>query len=183
LSRISLAIQPSRLPRKGERIIGDADAAQLAALANDLRVTTVSAFGWELLVKPWGKGGFLLKGVVRGEVEQPCVVTLVPVAGLINEDVDLRFQPEAAVRPRRTQSAAAMAEDVAFDAGPEDEPELFAGDSVDIGSFLEEHLALGIDPYPRAPDARLDDASLEQPIAKTTPFAQALRDWSAKKRD
>ena len=175
---MALSFVPSKLPKKGERFSGLADGETLAEIAAQLKILRINSLSWELLAKPWGKKGFRLDGKVTGTVAQACVVTLEAVVEQIEEIIDLRFLPEAAAtdRPRKDNPE----EDVNFDATPEDEPETYTGDYFDALPIVIEHLALGLDPYPRAPGAAFaeTDALPEEPSALT----RALEAWSTKKQ-
>lgn len=174
---MQLILNPSKLAKKGQRFIGQADAALLEQIARQLKVIRVDSFSWDFLAKPWGKKGFRLDGTISGVVAQACVVTLVPVVEHIDENVDLRFVPEEIVREKPRQSA--YEEDIDFEATPEDEPETYAGDEVDFMLYAVEHLALGLNPYPRSNDATFleTEISAQEPSALT----RALQAWSAKK--
>ena len=175
---MELNFTPSKLPKKGERLIGVAEAGFLLDVAAQLRIMRVDTLSWELIAKPWGKAGFRLDGKVKGTVAQACVVTLTPVIQHIEELVDLRFVPEETLkdRPRKQND---FEEDINFDAMPEDEPETYGGDSFDAMPFVIEHLALGLDPYPRALDATFVEPEeiKEEPSALT----RALAAWALKK--
>jgi uncharacterized metal-binding protein YceD (DUF177 family) len=172
-----MTFTPSKLPKKGERVSGSGTADFLLDVAAQLEIIRIDALSWELVAKPWGKKGFRLDGKVKGTVAQACVVTLVPVIEHIEEAVDLRFVPEDSVteKPRKQD----FEEDINFDATPEDEPETYAGDIFDAMPFVIEHLALGLNPYPRAPDAAFVavEVAAEEPSALT----RALEAWAAKK--
>ena len=174
---MELLFTPSKLAKKGERFIGHAEGQSLADIAAQLKIMRVEKLSWELVAKPWGKKGFRLDGKVSGTVAQACIVTLAPVIEQIEEVIDLRFIPEDSARekPRKDN----FEEDVNFDATPEDEPEIYTGDQFDAMPLVIEHLALGLDPYPRAPGAAFaeTDAPPEEPSALT----RALAAWSVKK--
>ncbi|MGL4404312.1 MAG: DUF177 domain-containing protein [Notoacmeibacter sp.] len=174
---MELVFAPSKLAKKGDRFKGSADAALLKAAGDQLKIMRIDSLTWELVAKPWGKKGFRLDGVVKGVVAQACVITLTPVVQTIEEIVDLRFVPEESYKdkPKRPNQE----EDFNFDATPEDEPETYAGDAFDAMPFVIEHLALGLDPYPRAADAAF--AEIEAKTEETSALTRALQAWSAKK--
>jgi uncharacterized metal-binding protein YceD (DUF177 family) len=89
-----------------------------------------------------------VRGRLRGEVGQTCVVTLEPLTSEIDENVDVMFSPhveQTAARP--------SADDENEDALAEDPPEPIVGGKIDLGALAAEFLILGLDPYPRKPDA------------------------------
>jgi len=84
-------------------------------------------------------------GHVSARVGQTCVVTLEPVENTVEEAVDLRFSPHATPLSAETEAKA-----VNVDA---DSLEPLVGGVIDLGAVATESLLLGIDPYPRKPDA------------------------------
>jgi uncharacterized metal-binding protein YceD (DUF177 family) len=174
---MELFLMPSKLPKQGERLNGKADEHALVGIATQLKILRIEQLSWELQAKPWGKKGFRLDGVVKATVAQACIVTLAPVIEHIEEAVDLRFVPEETVRekPRKT----GFEEDINFDATPEDEPEIYSGDSFDVMPFVIEHLALGLDPYPRSNGAAFTE--IETAPEETSALTRALEAWANKK--
>jgi hypothetical protein len=63
---------------------------------------------------------------------------------------------------------------------PEDEPETYAGDTFDAMPFVIEHLALGLNPYPRADGAAFTEISTAP--KETSALNRALEAWSNKKQ-
>ncbi|NJR13147.1 MAG: DUF177 domain-containing protein [Phyllobacteriaceae bacterium] len=172
-----LLVSPARLPKKGERFAGALSPAQCAAVAADLGIVSVESMSWELVAKPWKRNGFELRGKVEGAVTQACVVTVEPVPETIHEEIDLRFLPaNAPHKPVRKTDEESVA-DIVFNAEPEDEPELFETDPHDVMPLAVEHLALGLDPYPRKPEV----ADARPVVIKTeeeeSALARALRNW------
>ena len=176
---MELTLIPSKLPKKGERIKGYADASLLAEVAAQLKILRVDSFAWELTAKPWGKKGFRLDGIVKGLVAQACTITLSPVIENIEEIVDLRFVPEETLKGKSRKTG--FEEDINFDATPEDEPETYSGDLFDAMPFVIEHLALGLDPYPRTEGAAF--AEIETAPQETSSLTRALEAWASKKSD
>ncbi len=91
--------------------------------------------------------GLRVRGEVSGTVEQTCVVTLDPVTNEVREKVDLAFEP-----PGAAEVAAAELEAV-LDPDQADPPEPLIDGRIDLGRIATEFLVLGVDPYPRKPDA------------------------------
>ena len=58
-----------------------------------------------------------------------------------------------------------------------DVPDTYDHEVIELGGFILEHFALGLDPYPRAEDAKIDQSSLEDD-GKVSAFAglAALKD-------
>jgi hypothetical protein len=101
-------------------------------------------------------------------VEQTCVVTLEPMTSDVRESIDLVFVPaEADVEqlPEPDQIPDAI------DPDAPDGPELLVNGTVDLGAVATEFLLLGIDPYPRKPDAVFDAPKVPGEDPAANPFA------------
>ncbi len=174
---MELRFIPSKLAKKGERFIGKGESDFLAAVASQLKIRSVESLSWDLVAKPWGKRGFRLDGTVNGVAAQACIVTLAPVVEHITEIIDLRFVPEETQKDKPGKQG--FEEDINFDAKPEDEPETYADDTFDAMPFVVEHLALGLNPYPRAPGAEFVET--DGPVKETSALTRALEAWAVKK--
>ncbi|MEO3387625.1 DUF177 domain-containing protein [Mesorhizobium sp. CAU 1741] len=159
VSPVSLLVQVSRLPKKGMAVEVGADAAQREALAREHGLRGVERFKADLDVVGWKKGGVRVTGRVRADIVQSCIVTLEPVAERIDEDVAALFLPEGS--PLAVPRTGADGEIVLEPEG-EDGPELFTGDTIDVGQLAEEFFALGINPYPRKAGVQLDVAVADE---------------------
>ena len=96
-----------------------------------------------------GKDGrFYVTGRVRARIEQTCVVTLDPIENDIDEPIDLVFAP-----PEQIPQLADLADDAEADGNETDPPEPIINGIIDLGRLATDALFLGIDPYPRKPDA------------------------------
>jgi uncharacterized metal-binding protein YceD (DUF177 family) len=137
----------SRLERadtigEGERTISiAADEAERAALARRFDVKAIDRLDGEFRIRR-DATGIVAHGHVRASVVQACVVTDDPVPLAIEEEVALRFVVESGM----TEDEVELDED-ALDTVPYD------GFAIDLGEAAAETMALGLDPYPRAPGA------------------------------
>ena len=143
-SPVSFPVHVSRLPKNGMTVTIEADAAQRAALAQAHGLLGVERFVAELDIAAWKRGGVRITGQVVADVVQECIVTLEPLPARIEEAVAGTFLPEGSRLAVPTYSAEG-----------DDAPEVFSGDTVDVGQLAEEFFSLGIDPYPRKPGAAL----------------------------
>lgn len=111
----------------------------------DLRGVAEATASFDL--KPFADGRVQVTGRVRAKVTQTCVVTLEPVDNLIDERIDLTFVPPEQIRE--------LADTVDDDGEPDpgDPPEAIERGMIDIGRVATDALFLGLDPYPRKPDA------------------------------
>lgn len=154
-SPISFLVHIARLPKTGLEVTIEADEEQRQALAKDHDLLEVRRLVATLMVSAWRRGGVRITGRVRAEVMQECVVTLEPVAGKIDEEVSAMLLPEGSRLAVPVYSAEG---EILLDPEGDDSPELFSGDSVDVGQITEEFFSLGIDAYPRKSDAVLDES-------------------------
>lgn len=159
------------LPAKGVTVVLSADESERAALAADMDIVAVDTLEATFLVAPWRKHGVKVTGEVRGTVRQACVVTLEPVPETIVEAVEVTYLPESEIGP--------VSDEIEIDPDADDPPEPLPGNAIDLGAVAAEHLALGLDPYPRAPGVAFeghveDDGSAD----RANPFAAlaALKD-------
>jgi uncharacterized protein len=159
---LSRPVEVRRLPSDGLVVDVVANAEERSALARDLDIPAVDRLEARLTVTP-ARGGARVRGHVSATVVQTCVVSLEPFEAPVEEDVDIRFS--------RSLRAAPAAE-IDLTAQGDDAPEPLEGDVIDVGAVVAEHLALGLDPYPRKPDARFEDIvePLEEAPARS-PFA------------
>jgi len=163
-----VSVRRDEIPETGLHVDLDADAGVRAAVANAAAVSEVPQLGAGFDVALHGRDGLRVVGRVSGRVRQTCVVTLEPIENAVEEEVDLVFMPPSALPP--------AAHEVKLGADAVEPPEPLIDGVVDLGAIATEFLILGIDPYPRKPDAvfepplNADDGS--QPFAALA----ALRD-------
>lgn len=137
----------------------EATEAERAALATDLALPAIHRLeGRFRLVGSHDR--VTVTGRVSAAIEQICVVTLEPFPTAVDEDVEIAF---ATPDPR----AAPEEVELSLDSDPPDE---LLGDSIDLGAVTAEFLALGLDPYPRAPgiafEAPQDETGRDSPFAR-----------------
>src|SRR5262249_9065317 len=87
---------------------------------------------------------------LQADVTQACALSLEPVPAQIDERFAALFGGPAAV-----------AGIVDIDLAEEDPPEPIENGRIDMGELVAQHLALALDPHPRAPGARLSAAGTE----------------------
>ena len=109
----------------------------------------------------------LLEASFEADVVQSCVVSLEPVAQQMAESFTMRFAS-------RTEDESG---ELDLDPLAEDPPDPIVEGIIDVGEAVAEHVALALDPYPRAPDAELPEIGQEDEGARH-PFAvlRTLRD-------
>lgn len=145
-----------------------AGEAERAALARDMALPEVRRLEARFHAKPWGRSGLRVTGEIEAEIVQICGVTLEPFPAQVREEVDVRLA-DAADLPK-TEEVPGAEHEADLDA-----PDVLDNGGVDLGALAAEHLALGMDPYPRSPAARGEEAAAteEEPAAVEThrPFA------------
>ena len=125
---------------------GPATREAMAEVADLREILSASA---SLDVTPKGGGRFHVTGHVRARIGQTCVVTLDPIENDIEEAIDLIFAP-----PDQIPELSDLVDDAAeSDDEIPDPPEPIEHGIIDLGRVATDALFLGIDPYPRRPDA------------------------------
>ena len=122
-----------------------ADEPTRTAVAKAAGLRTLPRLVAEFDVTRRGAAGLRLAGRVSATVGQTCVVTLEPIDCEVEELIELDFVPA----PRDVDAPAGRQVEVSVD----DTVEPLSGDTIDLGAIATEYLILGIDPYPRKPDA------------------------------
>ncbi len=153
------------IPSAGLTLQIDASPAERERIAAAFRLVAVTALGGAVEVSRDRDRTVRIDGRVVADIVQSCVVTLEPVAQHIDETIDLRLVPAGEEAP--------AVHEVVVEVG-DDEPETYAGSSIDVGALALEHVAMAIDPYPRVPGAELPAGLNDEDRAADSPFA-ALR--------
>lgn len=145
----SVPVSLHDIPESGRHfgIVADEATRNTIAQAAGLRALPRLEASFEVTRR--GSGGLHLAGRVSATVGQDCVVTLDPIDNDVEEVIELVFNPGDAApvsEDSRKRVLEVTAEDV-----PEVEP--LVNDMIDLGAIATEFLLLGIDPYPRKPEA------------------------------
>lgn len=153
---VSRPVNVATLPKKGQRLSYEANAAVLAQLASDFDIDAVENLVADAEIMPWKRGGITVNGRVRASLIQPCAITGDPLNTQIDEVIDLVLVPEGS--PLAVPEVSDTGE-LIIDPEGDDLPETFAFDHIDLGAIWMEHFALGFDPY-----ARKDGADLSETV-------------------
>lgn len=156
---------------EGENVVAiDATADERAALAARFGLMALDRLAAELRVTAT-KGTTItvhVAGTFVAEVTQACVITIEPVKARIDSAFALTYGSEAV--------PVAEEGEIHLSLDREDPPEPIINGVIDLGEAVAEHLALELDPFPRAPGAKFDGFSSKSPESPnagppTSPFA------------
>lgn len=181
----SFAIEAADIGPSPRAVSIEAGPAERAALARRLGLLDLPALRAEMTLEREGRSVHIA-GRVEAQVVQPCVATLAPVPGQVDESFEAWFaDPNETVsfararqeRERRTgQSDTPVLDE-------RDDPEPILDGLIDLGELAVQYLSLGLDPYPRAPEAQtatlnITEKESPQPPSslRKSPFA-ALKRW------
>lgn len=154
-----------------------ADAEELRALAQDVKVTSLKKLRFEGAISGIGKRDWGLEAMLGFTVVQPCVVTLEPVTTRVDVPVTRQFV-----------AGYETPDDEEFELTDDENTEAL-GAEINISDVMTEALALALPLYPRKEDASLQESNFTEPGKKAMsdedarPFAglESLRDQLAAK--
>jgi uncharacterized metal-binding protein YceD (DUF177 family) len=145
----SVPVVVAQIPDTGLHRDIEAGPATRAAMAEVANLREIVAANASLDVTPKGGDRFQVTGRVRARIGQTCVVTLDPIENDIDEAIDLIFAP-----PEQIPELSDLVDEAAeSDDDIPDPPEPIERGIIDLGRVATDALFLGIDPYPRRPDA------------------------------
>ncbi len=145
---LSRVIRRDDVPEDGLEIVIDASPEACAALAETCGIPSIDSVSAILTVTRWRKDGLAVRGTVRADVIQTCVVSLDPVAGRVEEDIACFFLPGYGGSGASGDPSAPPSQDLEAAGEDADIDDLVDG-RLDLGALVAEHVALGLDPYPR----------------------------------
>lgn len=156
---------PVRLAEIGQGIRRElaAGPADRARVAESLGLAELSRLEGSVEIAPQGRG-WRLTGTVRADAVQTCGVTLEPLPVVVDErfQVDLMEAGDPHLPPAPEE----------FTLETIDTPDAVEGGAFRPGAYLEEHLALALDPFPRKPGAVFEPPAAEP---EPSPFAVLSR--------
>lgn len=180
------------LPAIGRSYPIKASPEECGLVAARLGLQSIGAINAVLEMKPAGKGLIKVTGTVKAEVVQTCVVTLAPVPAHVEDEISATFVTEDRAAAEALKKERAKARQSASKKATEDDeevvglqgddpPEIARNGRIDLGEVAVVHLALALDPYPRAPGAAFDaqawapvlggDAEKDEKPTPVSPFA------------
>jgi uncharacterized metal-binding protein YceD (DUF177 family) len=159
-TRWSYPVAVAEIPDTGGHYEISADAETRAAVAETAGLRDLPQLDATFDLTRLGDS-VQVRGTVKAKVGQTCVVTLEPIENEVSEDIDLLFSPP--VDPLLDPEAARKSQ-------KGEPPEPLEDGNLDLGSIATEFLILGLDPYPRKPDAELN-LPKERDEERARPFA------------
>ena len=162
----SVPITVEQIPDTGLHRDIEASAAICEAMAELGGLREILSASASLDVTPKSGGRVHVEGRIRARIGQTCVVTLDPIESDIDEPIDLIFAP-----PEQIPEMAALVDEAAESAVEiPDPPEPIVNGVIDLGRLATDALFLGVDPYPRKPDA-VFEVPVVPPDPEDHPFA------------
>jgi hypothetical protein len=162
----SVPVTVAQIPDTGLHRDIEAGRAAREAMAEVAGLREIFSASASLDVTPKSGGRFHVAGRVRARIGQTCVVTLDPIENDIDEAVDLIFAPAEQI----PQLADLVDEAAESDLEIPDPPEPIVDGVIDLGRLATDALFLGIDPYPRKPEAVFEPLVVA-PDPEDHPFA------------
>lgn len=163
----SHAIRVSDVPAAGRKLRLSANADERACLAGKLGVAAIERLDAEIELLPLDESALRVRGTLDSDLVQTCIVTLDPVRQTVHETFDLVFLPEE----RRSDDGAKT---VLLDPMDDEDRDYYRDGRLDLGPIVAEHLALGLDPYPRQPGTDFPAHIEDDTSDRVSPF-ESLR--------
>jgi hypothetical protein len=164
----------AQIPEAGLHRDIEASPAEREAMAEVAGLREIVSANASLDVTPEGGGRFHVAGHVRARVGQTCVLTLDRIENDIDEEIDLIFAPSEQIPNLADLVDKAAESDVEIP----DPPEPIVNGVIDLGRLATDALFLGVDPYPRRPDA-----VFKPPVEAADPEAHPFAALKALKLD
>ena len=144
LSRI---VAIDALGDNGRVLSVEATAGELEAVARRLGLEGLASLSGSARVIRTGRGRYRADIDFRADVLQSCVVTLEPVPAQVSDAGSVWFE----------QDGKHVDDFDVLDLEAPDPPEPLDDGRIDVGELIVQHLALALDPYPRAEGVTLAD--------------------------
>jgi hypothetical protein len=160
-------VRVERLPPGGKHFRVEARESERSAIAEALGIVGVAALAVDVDIRPLAGASIGVRGTVTASVVQTDVVTIEPLAQEMVEEIDVALSPAEATGRRREKAVT--------DAEPAEERDVYHNGQVDLGAIAVEHLAIGLDPYPRAAGVEFPGYIEDDPTAASSPFAALQR--------
>jgi len=140
------------------RLVADSRARK--KIAAFLELESLDALEADIQLSPWLDGA-AVEGRWQAEIVQICSVSLEPFTTLLAGTFLVRVVPPG------SPNAPVVEQEIIIDPDAEDPPDELLGETIDLGGYVVEHLALELDPFPRRPGVEFEAPA--EPAA-TSPF-------------
>ena len=137
----------------------EADAVERAALARRFGLVSLDRLAAQARFTVARPGLVRVEGRFEAEVVQACVVSQEPVPAQLSEAFSLSFD----------ESAPEEVGEIDASPGAPEPAEPLRGGSIDLGEAVAQQMAVALDPYPRAPGAKVELGESEK--RRESPFA------------
>ncbi len=155
----SYVVRIRDIPASGMDLTIVADDPDRERIAEALAIPAVKQLRADIRLEPADGQAVRVRGELKGEVVQTCIVTLDPVEQVVEESLDVMFLPDEALEIDSGKT-------IQLDPLQDDDFELYRDGRIELAGYLTEHLALGLDPYPRNPGtdfpAHIEDDTSDQ---------------------
>jgi uncharacterized metal-binding protein YceD (DUF177 family) len=152
------------VPANGLEIRKTATDAERAAVAEALGLLSCDTLEATYRVRRLAGDRYGLKGTLKADVVQACVITLAPVLETVSAPFHVEFRP-----PEEAAAAGGV-----VDLEDDTDIEAIEGGSLAVGRVVFEELAAALNPYPRRPGAEYappQSAGEGAAAARNNPFA------------
>ena len=164
-SWFSRSIPVAHITADGKHFHVDANPQERERFAQALGILGVEALAADLDIARRPGDAVAVRGSVSAQVVQADVVTLDPIREEVVEAIDLVLVPEE--QDEAGHRGAKPAE--------EGEGDVYRNGRIDLGAIVGEHVALGLNPYPRAQGVEFHDHLEPESAEDTSPFAKLGR--------
>ncbi|MBL4758066.1 MAG: DUF177 domain-containing protein [Rhizobiales bacterium] len=151
-------VQARVIGRNGVTHLYKANSKELDAIKIGYNLVSVSQFELDAELAPGRKGLITFKGSILARVEQPCIVTLLPVFEKIRISFNRLLAFETANSKKKMRNLPndgkkLSVDEIVFTFDEIDPPDILTGNDVDLGEIALEEFILALNPYPRHVDA------------------------------
>jgi uncharacterized metal-binding protein YceD (DUF177 family) len=159
LPEFSRRIDGLRLNPGGGQYEISATPEERTALAKRFDLLGLARLEAKVRLTPMAGGYYRLAADFAAQLTQACAITAEPVPALVTESFTLTYGP--------TEESS----EIVLDGSAEPVEPLDDG-MIDIGEAVAQQLSLSLDPFPRAPDAALEEETgLSDDSPRESPFA------------
>ena len=169
----SFVVRVRDIPAAGMDLTIVADELEREKIAEALQIPDVTGLQAVIRLETPDGNAVRLRGNLKGNVVQTCIVTLEPVEQQIEENLDVVFLPQNSERSDGGKV-------IQLDPLQDDDFEAYRNGRIELASYLTEHLALGLDPYPRIPGTDFPAHIEDDTSDKVSPF-ESLKKLKDKK--